>query len=94
MAYFASRTAFCLAVLIAAPAPGSQTTQSDPVTVNAEDLINPANEIVCRRYPPPTGSRIGSRRICRTQHQWDVIDDETRTVLDEAFNRSKLGSSN
>lgn len=51
--------------------------------------INPSNRIICRRFPPPVGTRIGARNICQTQAQWERYDQEVRAVLDEAFNRSK-----
>ncbi len=50
----------------------------------AEDAerSNPATTIVCRRYPAPTGSRIGTRRICRTQAEWTAADREARLAVE------------
>lgn len=46
----------------AAPAPAAPAaTQSD------------LDKMVCRNLPPPTGSRLGTRRECRTQREWDDI---------------------
>jgi hypothetical protein len=47
-----------------APAPVAQTAAQAP-----SDL----DKMVCRALPPATGSRLGSRRECRTQREWDDI---------------------
>jgi len=47
----------------AAPAPAAATP------ANQSDL----DKTVCRTMPPPTGSRLGTRRECRTQREWDDI---------------------
>ncbi len=47
----------------AAPAPVAATP------ANQADL----DKMVCRTMPPPTGSRLGTRRECRTQREWDDI---------------------
>ena len=41
----------------------------------ATPAANPADldPMVCRTMPPPTGSRLGTRRECRTQREWDDI---------------------
>lgn len=35
-------------------------------------------QIVCRRMPPPAGTRIGARNICRTQAEWDLLQQQNR----------------
>lgn len=57
-----------------------------------EDAVNPQNRIICRRVDPPTGSRIGPRRICKTQHEWDLIEQETRDIMENAGTRSRFGN--
>ena len=47
----------------AAPAPAAATP------ANQSDL----DKTVCRTMPPPTGSRLGTRREFRTQREWDDI---------------------
>lgn len=47
----------------AAPAPAATAP------ANENDL----DKMVCRTMPPPTGSRLGTRRECRTQREWDDI---------------------
>lgn len=79
----------CGALLVlASPAPAAQTS----VAEEEAGETNPVNEIVCRRVPPPTGTRIGPRRICKTQHQWDLIEDESRNMIEDIGNRSRVGN--
>lgn len=43
-----------------------------------------SEEVVCRRTPPPVGSRIGGRRICKTEREWALLDAENQGVLRDA----------
>lgn len=43
---------------------------------------NEATTIVCRRQAAPTGSRIGSRRICRSQAEWNALQRESRNSIE------------
>ncbi|NNC73024.1 MAG: hypothetical protein HKN78_09135 [Sphingomonadaceae bacterium] len=77
-----------LLVSMPAAAPAQQTASSEV----DEDAVDPQNRIICRRIAPPTGSRIGPRRICKTQHEWDLIEQETRDTLENAGTRSRFGN--
>lgn len=57
-----------------------------------EDAVNPQTQIICRRQAAPTGSRIGTRRVCKTRHEWDMIRAETRNQLEDAGARSRFGN--
>ena len=46
-----------------APAPSAQPATS----------VSDLDKTVCRTLPPATGTRIGARRECRTQREWDDI---------------------
>ncbi|MCA1748604.1 MAG: hypothetical protein ABR601_04180 [Parasphingopyxis sp.] len=73
---------------------GSAFAQEDTtLQPSSEAQANPVNHVVCRRAAAPTGSRIGARNICRTQHEWDVINREARNSIEEAQNRSKQSFS-
>lgn len=76
--------------LIAAMPASAQSSASDDNASERE--TNAGNRIVCRRMPPPTGTRIGPRRICKTQHEWDLMDQETRDIMENAGNRSRVGN--
>jgi hypothetical protein len=51
------------------------TAPSDSSTASVDDRM------VCRSMAPETGTRIGTRRVCHTQAQWDAIsrEDQTKT---------------
>jgi hypothetical protein len=40
------------------------------------------DEIICKNMPPPTGTRIGNQRVCKTQRQWQAYQD--------ALNRARI----
>lgn len=49
--------------------------------------------VVCRRLAPPTGTRIGARRVCRTEYEWRQLEQEYRRYLeDRARTRRNCGS--
>jgi hypothetical protein len=37
--------------------------------------------IVCKEGSPPTGSRMGATRTCRTQRQWDEMERQSQENL-------------
>ncbi|NNC73159.1 MAG: hypothetical protein HKN78_09840 [Sphingomonadaceae bacterium] len=51
-------------------------------TAEDGDRPNAARTIVCRRYAAPTGTRIGTRRICKTQAEWTRLDMEARVAIE------------
>lgn len=44
---------------------------------------------VCRKGPPPTGSRLGGRRICRTKLEWTMSEEAARRVLEAHSQRER-----
>lgn len=58
----------------AATPPAASTTGSAGTTTTA--AVDP-NAEVCKRMDPETGTRIGSRMVCKTNAQWDA---EMRTT--------------
>ena len=53
-----------------APPPPAATTAA----ANPADL----DKMVCRQMAPATGTRIGARRECRTQREWDDIRQQSQ----------------
>ena len=35
--------------------------------------------VVCKKFSPPTGTRIGERRICLTNAEWQLLDQKRWT---------------
>lgn len=58
----------------AAPAATTPAAQSAPAAAPVADPD--ADKMVCRMMDAPTGSRIGVRRECRTQREWDDIREQ------------------
>jgi hypothetical protein len=61
-------------VAAADPAPAAPTQPAATTSSAQAD----ADKIVCRTEPPATGSRLGSRRTCRTQREWDDIREQSQ----------------
>ena len=37
---------------------------------------------VCKKFPPPTGSRVGERRVCKTELQWQTEEANANRAMD------------
>ena len=56
-------------------------------STGAQNAAQPAasdadlDKVVCKSMDPPTGSRLGARRECHTQREWDQRsrDDQAKT---------------
>jgi hypothetical protein len=52
----------------------------------APEASSDPNKVVCKTLEPPTGSRLGARRQCLTQQQWDQM----RKQAQENVNRLEM----
>lgn len=76
-----------------AGAPPAAASVPAPVTVMPQpgaDAAAPApaaggdrDKVVCKIMPPRTGTRLGGRKVCRTQRQWDAMQEETKRTMDD-----------
>jgi hypothetical protein len=57
--------------MAAAPAPANQTASSDV------DL----DRIVCKSGAPPTGSRLGATRSCKSVRDWNAQEKDSQDTL-------------
>ena len=60
----------------AQPAPAAAAAAA-PAAAPAED----PNKIVCRNMDAPTGTRLGVRRECKTQKEWDDARLQTQKEI-------------
>lgn len=67
----------------AAPASASAPDSADVTTSPASD----ADTIVCRELPPPTGSRLGGRRICQSKTAWAEQAHRSQEEISAGQNR-------
>ena len=71
-----------------APVPQSESTPKTSVAAPKTDAqAAKGTEIVCKKLPPPVGSRIGSRQVCRTKAEWDFIQDQEQEAIDRALRK-------
>lgn len=85
-------SAFAMASAAADPTPnaaGSTTPAAAPAQPTI-DLSDP-NRMVCRTLGARTGSRIGGRRECRTQREWDDIRQQDQHSLEKMQTRDARG---
>jgi hypothetical protein len=79
----------------AATAPATNTTSAAPMPASPAQTPAPAaaittsaaaqadnNPIVCHTEEAPTGSRMGAKRICFRQSEWDSMRREARHQMD------------
>lgn len=64
------------ALLLAGAAHAADTAAAQTETTNG-------NQIVCRHLPPPTGTRIGGRRVCKTAREWDQLRADNQKTTRE-----------
>ena len=57
--------------------------RSNEVTANGN-----LDEVICHSSPPPTGARLGSRRVCMTRAQW-LEQNQTQATQREALERTQ-----
>jgi len=43
---------------------------------------------ICKSSAPPTGSRLGARRVCRTTFEWKVIEERSQRAVEREQMRS------
>lgn len=67
----AAMAIFCISPALSWAADVQNTAASDP------------DRIVCRAESAPTGTRIGARRICAAQREWDRKQKSDQKLLEE-----------
>jgi len=60
----------------------ADTTGAQSATPAATDPD--ADKVVCRSMDPPTGSRLGARRECHTQREWDQMQRQNQQEIQRA----------
>lgn len=70
--------AFLMVQAIPAPADGLAQT---PARGAADPKARNADKQICRSYPATTGSRMGKRRICKTQAEWNLLRDDQQNIM-------------
>ncbi len=66
--------ALCSAPLSAA-GPEEEAAAAQAAKKMQDDEGGP-NAYVCKKFPPPAGTRLGKRQICKTQAEWDQMEKD------------------
>lgn len=74
---------------MADPVQTAPTTQAVPAAPAAD-----SNKMVCKSESPPTGTRLGNRRICRTQGEWDDIQRQQQQMTSKMEIKGHMGGPN
>jgi hypothetical protein len=45
------------------------------------------DEVICKKLPAETGTRLGKRKECRTRREWQDIEAEAKQNLEKAQSR-------
>ena len=70
-----------LSALVVSSAAAIAQAPTETATTTKVGPGNDPNEIVCRRQQE-IGSRLNTRRVCRTRAEWAQLRDQTRQVVD------------
>jgi hypothetical protein len=82
----------------ATPAPDAQTPPAT-ATIGAQANVSPSTQTAdkdpteCRVLPPPTGSRLGSRKICQKKSVWDQLRQDSSDATSKAQKAGDLARS-
>jgi hypothetical protein len=79
-----------VSLLLAVPAladgtPGTASTTQGAAASTDESHLD---ETVCKKQPPPTGSRIAGKTVCMTNREWLALWDESKRAASAMQNKS------
>lgn len=58
----------------AAPAQGQPpAVQQTPSATTTPPATENPDEVICKKFPAPTGTLLGKRRECHTKREWDQL---------------------
>ena len=58
-------------------------------TIVVEGQRDKNSKKICKTSEPPTGTRLGSRRICRTAFEWQMEQERSQRMIDRQHVRSQ-----
>lgn len=72
--------------------PAMSTAQQSAADSAQEEDVPSTRAVICRREPPPAGSRIGGRNICKTEREWAILERERTDTMENVGLRSRFGN--
>lgn len=70
-------------MMIAAAGPAEEAAAAEAAKKTQEEKGGP-NAFICKKMPPPAGTRLRARQICKTQAEWDLMEQDMRDGLRES----------
>ena len=58
-------------------------------TIVVEGQRDKNSRKICKATEPPTGTRLGARRICRTATEWKIIEKRSQETVELAQQRQR-----
>ena len=46
------------------------------------------DKLICKRFPPPVGTRLRGRKICATAQEWKIQEEARETAMDRLQGRT------
>jgi len=85
--------AMSFAAFLSVPALAQTTPEATPAPAATED--SHLNEMVCKKQPPPTGSRIAGKTVCMTNREWlaawSASQDATKAMQNKSMTQMPGG---
>ena len=61
----------------------------DSGTIVVEGERDKNSRKICKSTAPPTGTRLGARRICRTAAEWKIVERRTQEIVEHDQQRQR-----
>jgi hypothetical protein len=71
-----------LSVMLVSMAPTQATSTTE------EEKKSELDQVVCKRFPPPVGTRLGARKVCATKREWAIQELDQDSAMDKFQNRT------
>ena len=81
------------AALFMLPASASADGEKGVIADEDSAAANDAATVVCKRQPPPVGSRLGSKKVCKTNAAWKLERETAGAAARENLDRSGTGNT-
>lgn len=65
------------------PAPASNPEADAEAAAAAAEAEKNSKKVICKKLKPPTGTRLGGRRVCKTKSEWEFIYEQNKIYLRE-----------
>lgn len=55
--------------------------ENEAAAAKAAEATSGSNGFVCKKLPPPVGTRIGKRQVCKTRAEWRALEQAQQDDL-------------